>query len=114
MAISLERVFPKEESSHLRGTGVNTPHFCQSISPPEVPFQTKPELALALIDQARAWGVPFAWVVADAGYGDNPTFLQGLEARQIAYMVGVSSSFGVRLPDDVHAAALVPPPRPRG
>ena len=31
MAISLERVFPKEESSDLRGTGVNTPHFCQSI-----------------------------------------------------------------------------------
>ena len=82
--------------------------------PTEVAFQTKPELALALIDQARAWAVPFAWVVADAGYGDNPTFLQGLEARQIAYMVGISSSFGVRLPDDVHAAALVPPPRPRG
>jgi SRSO17 transposase len=82
--------------------------------PTEVAFQTKPEVALALIDQARAWGVPFAWVVADAGYGDNPTFLQGLEDRQLAYIVGVSSSFGVRLPDEVQAAALVPPPRPRG
>jgi SRSO17 transposase len=58
--------------------------------------------------------VPFAWVVADAGYGDNPTFLQGLEARQIVYVVGVSSTFGVRLPDEVRAAACIPPPRPRG
>jgi SRSO17 transposase len=82
--------------------------------PTEVAFRTKPELALALSDQARAWGVPFAWVVADAGYGDNPTFLQGLEARQLAYIVGVSSSFGVRLPDEVHTATLGPPPRPRG
>jgi SRSO17 transposase len=82
--------------------------------PSAVVFQTKPELALALVDQARAWGVPFAWVVADAGYGDNPTFLQGLEARQIAYLAGVSSNFGVRLPEEVHAAAPVSPPRPRG
>ena len=82
--------------------------------PMEVAFQTKPTLALALVDQARAWGVPFAWGVADAGYGDNPTFLQGLDARQGAYVVGVSSSFGVRLSDAVRGAALVSPPRLRG
>jgi SRSO17 transposase len=82
--------------------------------PTEVSLQTKPELALTLVDQARAWGVPFAWVVADAGYGDNPTFLQGLDSRHIAYVVGISSTFGVRLPEEVRAAALVPPSRPRG
>jgi SRSO17 transposase len=82
--------------------------------PTDVTFQTKPELALALVDQARAWGVPFASVVADAGYGDNTTFLLGLDDRQVAYVVGVSSTFGVRLPEEVRAAALVPRPRLRG
>jgi len=82
--------------------------------PTDMTFQTKPELALALVDQARTWGVPFACVVADAGYGDNPTFLTGLDDRKVAYIVGVSSTFGVRLPDEVHAAALLPPPRARG
>ena len=77
-------------------------------------LQTQPELALALLDQARAWGVPFAYVVPDAGYGDNPSFLQGLDDRHVAYVVGISSTFGVRLPAEVRAAALVRPPRPRG
>jgi SRSO17 transposase len=34
--------------------------------PTEVPVQTKPAIALALLEQARAWGVPHRGVVADA------------------------------------------------
>jgi SRSO17 transposase len=81
--------------------------------PTEVAFQTQPALALALIDQARAWGVPFAWGVADAGYGDTPTCLQGLVVRHLADVVGVSSPCGVRLPEEVRTAACVPHSRPR-
>jgi SRSO17 transposase len=89
--------------------------------PPAVPFQTKPEIALALLDRTRAWGVPFALVVADSGYGDNPNFLEGLDARQVSYVCGVESTFGVRLPTEVAIAATTrplyqgrgQPPKPR-
>lgn len=64
--------------------------------PEAVTLQTKPQIALALLDQARAWGVPHRCVVADADYGDNPHFLAGLEARHARYVVGVRSDFQVR------------------
>ena len=72
-------------------------------------MQTKPELARALVAQARAWSVPFAYVVTDASYGDNPTCWQGLDDRYVASVVGISRTFGVCLPEAVHAAALVRP-----
>ena len=65
--------------------------------PDDVPFQTKPEIALVLLDQARAWGIPHRCVVADADYGDNPHFLAGLEARQEHYVGGVRADFPVSL-----------------
>ena len=34
-------------------------------------FRTKPQIALSLIEQAQAAGMPFCAIVADCFYGDN-------------------------------------------
>ena len=70
--------------------------------------QSKPEIALGLLDRARQWGVPVGMVVVDAGYGDNPNFLQGLDERQVPYVCAGESTFGCRLPQQVQAQALEP------
>ncbi len=79
--------------------------------PDDVGFQPKWHLGLDLIDHARAWGLPDRIVVADAGYGDATEFRDGLEARHLAYVVGIAATVGVwtRPPK-----ATVPPYRGRG
>ena len=60
--------------------------------PDPAPFRTKVELALELIDHLLAWGLSRQPVLADAGYGNNTEFRQGLVDRQLPYVVGVESN----------------------
>jgi SRSO17 transposase len=65
--------------------------------PKDVTFQTKPEIALDLLDLANELGVRHACLVADADYGDNPNFLAGLEQRRERYVVAIRCDFEVTL-----------------
>lgn len=86
----------------------------QAHVPEKMEFQTKLEIALALVDRAREWGVPFAYVVTDAGYGQHHSFLGGLEERNLRYVCAVDSDFGVRLPQEVQTAEAAPLPEYQG
>jgi SRSO17 transposase len=69
----------------------------QAHIPEEITFQTKAEIALALLDQANECGVAHSCLTCDADYGDNPHFLNGLEARRERYVAAVRSNFSVTL-----------------
>lgn len=80
--------------------------------PSSTTFKTKGQIALDLIDAGIAAGVPTWAVVADAGYGDQPTFLGGMEERALPYLVGVASSTRFRLAQEVEKDPGPQPPPP--
>ena len=58
--------------------------------PAGLSYQTKPEIALALLENVRQRGaLPFQWVAADALYGDSPDFRDGIAALNKWYFVEV-------------------------
>lgn len=74
-------------------------------------FQTKGELALALLDQVRAEGLPHRAVVADAGYGQGTAFRRGLEERGEVYAVGLTGEEVVFVTPPTWAVPASPPGR---
>jgi SRSO17 transposase len=63
--------------------------------PEEVEFQTKPEIALDQIRAAVASEVARGVVLADAAYGINTEFREGLTELALQYVVGVQSTMTV-------------------
>jgi SRSO17 transposase len=100
--------WPLSACLYLPETWAEDPERRQSVHVPEtVTFASKPELALQLLERAQAWGVPFATVVTDAGYG-IPSFLRALDERHLPYVCAVASDFGVRLLSEMEQAAVPP------
>ena len=63
--------------------------------PEEVRFQTKPEIALQQIRVAMDRGIPTAPVLADAAYGNDTGFRDGITELGLSYAVGIQSSVSV-------------------
>ena len=55
-------------------------------------FRTKPELALGLVQDATAAGVPLRAVVADTFYGEHLAFRRGLRASGVGYVLALKPS----------------------
>ena len=64
----------------------------QAGIPDDVAFQTKPQIALAQIRAAIEAGVTTATVLADAGYGVDTAFRDGITELGLAYIVGIQTS----------------------
>jgi SRSO17 transposase len=71
--------------------------------PATVAFETKPQLAEGLIEQAAAWQVPLAPILADTAYGDDSVFRTRLHARELECVLAVSAQISVYGPETTFA-----------
>jgi SRSO17 transposase len=63
-------------------------------------FRTKPQLAVELVQAARAAQIPFRAVVADCFYGDNTGFVEALGRAGVAFVLALKPRKGTWAPDD--------------
>ncbi len=71
--------------------------------PDDVCFQTKPELATALCEQAAGWAIPAAPILADCAYGDDTRFRTKLDAQGLEYVVSIQAQTAVYGPETTFA-----------
>jgi len=71
--------------------------------PARVVFQTKPQLASALVERAAGWELPAAPLLADCAYGDDTTFRTRLQALELEYLLAVSAQISVYGPETTFA-----------
>ncbi len=86
---------------------VEDPDRCLAAGIPaeEIVFKTKSELALEMVHEARAQGLRFGWIGADAGYGKEPAFLRALDQLGEMFVIDVHRSQRIYLEDPHPAVA---------
>lgn len=91
-----EESMPLDWALYLPEAWIEDAERCRKAGVPEnTAFRTKVEWALELIDHLLAWGLNRQPVLADAAYGNNTEFRQGVVDRHLQYVVGVESNTGV-------------------
>jgi len=76
----------------------DAPRRKQAGVPDDVAFATKTAIALGLLDEALAQGLPRGFVLADAGYGSDTAFRQAVTALGLSYVMGVAPTTSVWAP----------------
>ena len=71
--------------------------------PEAVVFETKPQLAGSLVEQAAAWAIPQAPILGDCAYGDDGAFRTRLHLLEREYLLAVSSRISVYGPETTFA-----------
>jgi SRSO17 transposase len=74
---------------------------CAAGVPAQIEFRTKPQIALELIDEARAEAVAAAPVLAGSVYGDSSEFRQGLRQRGVEFFLQITPTAHKAWPQEV-------------
>ena len=64
--------------------------------PDDVSFQTKPQIARQMLEQAWDEGVPMQWVTGDTLYGNSPHFRQAIDRHDRYYVLAIGSHHHVQ------------------
>jgi len=94
-ATNLGRTFLDRELYLPREWAEDRPRRARAGVPQGTEFATKLVLARRMIERAQQGGVPFRWVTGDAVYGSDSKMRRWLEAREIAYVLAVTSQYQV-------------------
>jgi SRSO17 transposase len=87
---------PIDYRLYLPKEWTDDPDRCKKVGVPEgIIFQTKPEIAIEQIKNAKRTNIPVGIVLADAGYGDNTEFREELSSEGLPYAVGIKPGTSV-------------------
>jgi len=82
---------PIDRRLYIPQEWINDPERCKKAGVPEdTIFQTKPQMALEMIQEATAAEVPYTWVTGDCVYGDYGEIRTWLEKNEKCYVMSVS------------------------